>query len=238
MATPVRFDDLRELVRTTYGGTLPEFDANTPVTLEEVTAWINAAVRRYYGLLLELKADEYTTFEELITVSGATFDTSTLTAARFHEVRKAQWVRGARDIVDIWPATPERWYQRSETAETWGSTCDPVYQLVRGLLYFMPVPSSSVSVRLWYAGIPADLVADADSIDGGPGWEDFVVADVCLNIARSQEEDEGRWTTMMADARTTIRGQKKRDRSAARQVRDSRGVRPETRRVRRLPRWP
>lgn len=235
MAAPVRFDALRESVRVL--AKLPDFDDSppSPVTLTEVNAYINAAVRRYYGLLLKHRIDEYCTFEELVSTSGASYSLASLTAARFHDVRKVHWVRGVNDVVEVLPATSDQWHLRSESSVTWDRGTDARYQLVRGLLYLLPVPAASVSLRLWYVGIPADLVEDEDEIDGGPGWEDFVTADVCLHIANSQEEDEGRWQNMLAQATGTILDQKKRQRTESKQVRDTRGVRPETRLRRRMP---
>jgi hypothetical protein len=86
-----------------------------------------------------------------------------------------------------------------------------------------------VTLRLWYAGIPVDLVADSDTVDGGPGWEEYVHGHACWLIAKQQEESTSEWAEMMDRGRAEIMEQMPRDRSTSRQVRDRRGMRPETR---------
>lgn len=230
----VQFDALREAVRELCS--LPTFSTSSPVKLATVNTWINQALRSYYGLLLEQKSDEYVTFEELITVNAAAFNTATLTGARFRDIRRAFWERGSDDVVEI-VRNQDGLYQRSEAPVSWGHGVRPTYALVRGLIYWLPVPSGTYSVRLWYVGLPADLVNPSDTVDAGAGWEEFVHGYVCGLIARAQEEDPSRFDQMRAEGEARIRAQKPRDRSSARQVRDARGVRPESRyrRDRRFP---
>lgn len=229
------FSEIRAEVQRLCG--LPDFGTGTPVTLDEVNGWINRAVRRHYGILLEQKADEYVTFDELITVSAATFDTGLLTSAEFHDVRRIFWERGTNDTVEIEPQQ-DRLYERSQAARAWSDSNRPAYAIVRGFLYWLPVPLGSYNVRIWYVGTPPKLEDDTDTVNVGTGWEDFIIGNVCISVANQQEEDPSRWMAMAAEGEAAMRGQKKRDRSRARQVRDTRGVRPESRHRRDRWRYP
>lgn len=222
MGRSVRFDTLRELVRTEYD--LPTFSTTTFVTTTMVNQWINDAVQKYYGLLIANRDEEFCTYEQTITATAnaASYDLSGLTGARFIDVRALHWVRGTDDIVPLERGTLEHLTRRSESAVEWDE--DARYCIVRGLLYWLPIPSSSYTVRIWYAGTPTELSADGDTIEGGSNWEQFVVFDVCSRIASREEKDPSVWEVKRESVRQAIESQVRRNKSSTPQVRDRRGA--------------
>lgn len=238
MGNPVRFDALREAVRVRYD--LPTFSTTTFITTAIVNALINKSVQAYFGILQTNKRDEYLTYDETIsaTASAATFDLSTLVSAKFLDVRALHWLRSTNEPVEMHPGTLDDLHMRSEAARAWG--CDAKYVIARGLVYWLPTPSATYSVRIWYTGLPTDLSSDSDTIDGGPGWDEWVVEDVCAKIAIREEKDPRGYVAMRNDFEERITDQKTRNRGEAKQVRDSRGARLTTREARiarRFPYW-
>lgn len=212
MGRPVTRTMLKDAIQLAYG--LPTFGASTPVTTTEVETMINASVQKYFGLLQEYEAEEWYTFEDLIstTAGQAYVDLSTGLSARFLNVRAVHWLRGTDDIVTLRRAQKDDWARRSFAARSWDEA-RPEYLLVRDRLYFMPPPSAVYSVRLWYSGAPTDFANDAATMDGGPGWEEFVVADVCVKIAEGEEEDAQRFYVKRQAAEQYIRAQCGREKS-------------------------
>jgi hypothetical protein len=209
---PVTRGTLKEAIRVAYD--LPTFGLNTPITTAEVEAMIASSVQKYFGLLTEYEAEEWYTFEELVsTVAGQAYiDLTTLTSARFFGARAVHWVRGVNDVVEVHRASRDHFYRRSLEATSWDGR-RPEYLAVRDRLYLMPTPNAVYSVRLWYVGSPADFANDNASFDGAFGWEDFVVADVCVKIAEGEEEDTQRFQVKRAEAERQIRAQCGRDKA-------------------------
>lgn len=62
------------------------------------------------------------------------------------------------------------------------------YRLVNSTVVLYPRPSSG-TYDVVYIPLPADLSADADTLDGVLGWEEFVVIDVSICVLEKEESD-------------------------------------------------
>jgi hypothetical protein len=179
-------EELRSDVTTRYD--LPDSTPTTKPTYDQLTRLINNAIRRFTNLLLTLREDEYlTTMTVVPTVAGVA--TVALPTRCFHLYGLA-WIRSAGerptrlrratvdDLLDggASPSNPQAW------------DIPPKYTLLGQTVSFVPVPSAVYSLRLVYAQLLATLVNDADTVDFGPGWDDWVINDVCAMIAKIREE--------------------------------------------------
>lgn len=63
------------------------------------------------------------------------------------------------------------------------------YRLNGNNLYVVPISGAGQTIRIWYAPRPSQLILDTDFIDGVSGWEEYIVADVCLKGMTKSEED-------------------------------------------------
>jgi hypothetical protein len=79
-----------------------------------------------------------------------------------------------------------------------------MYTLLGQTITFVPVPSAVYTVRLVYDALLANLSADGDTVELGPGWDDWVINDVCSMIAAIREEDPGVWVNFREMARKDI----------------------------------
>lgn len=68
----------------------------------------------------------------------------------------------------------------------WGRT-NLKYRLSGGNIWFIPLPASAQTLRLWYAPRFTPLVLDTDTFDGINGWEEWVIND-CAIKARMKEQ--------------------------------------------------
>ncbi len=63
------------------------------------------------------------------------------------------------------------------------------YRLNGNDLYVVPIPQQGQTLRVWYVPRPDELIDDTDIVDGVSGWEEYIVADVCIKALAKTEED-------------------------------------------------
>jgi hypothetical protein len=63
------------------------------------------------------------------------------------------------------------------------------YRLWGSNLQIVPIASAGQTIRIWYAPRPSQLINDTDVVDAISGWEEYIVADVCIKSLAKQEQD-------------------------------------------------
>lgn len=63
------------------------------------------------------------------------------------------------------------------------------YRLDGNFLHIVPSGQGGLTVRMWYAPRPSQLLADTDIIDGVSGWEEYIVIDAAIKAKGKQEDD-------------------------------------------------
>lgn len=63
------------------------------------------------------------------------------------------------------------------------------YRLWGSNLQIVPIASAGQTIRIWYAPRPNQLINDTDVVDAISGWEEYIVADVCIKSLAKQEQD-------------------------------------------------
>ncbi len=63
------------------------------------------------------------------------------------------------------------------------------YRLWGSQLQIVPIASANQTIRIWYSPKPNQLINDTDTLDAISGWEEYIVADVCLKAMTKREED-------------------------------------------------
>jgi hypothetical protein len=195
---------------------LPTFTSSTFITSTAVTRFINVSLQRLYGLLQQVHGEEYFAKSTTLSPSSAT----TALPSDFLRVLKMLWLRGTNDIVEVPRAKLDELYWTQESAQAWTS---PRYRLQGTNVLWHPVPNQTYSVKLFYVYAPADLASGSDTFDAGPGWEEFVVADVCRMIDERQDKPTQTWLAMLGDAERRIREQAPRHDGDGLQIRDVMG---------------
>lgn len=62
------------------------------------------------------------------------------------------------------------------------------YRLWGSNLQLVPIASAGQTVRIWYSPRPNQLISDTDTLDAISGYEEYIVADVCIKALVKTEE--------------------------------------------------
>jgi hypothetical protein len=63
------------------------------------------------------------------------------------------------------------------------------YRLWGNNLQIVPIASAGQYIRIWYSPRPNQLINSTDTLDGISGYEEYIVADVCIKALTKTEED-------------------------------------------------
>lgn len=217
MSRTVTFSVLREQVRTRYD--LPAYSTTTWVTTAAVNSLINESLQGLAALLISCYGDDYYAAVSNIT---ATANTSTTTLpTRCIKVLKLWWVRGTDDVMPITRGNADDTLLANYSAKSWTEYA-PRYRLLgTSSVRWLPTPNANYTVACEHVALPADLSADDDTVECGPGWEQWAINDVCAKIAIKEEKDPSPYFAARADWEMRLKAQAPdRAESDALQLRD------------------
>lgn len=63
------------------------------------------------------------------------------------------------------------------------------YRLNGTNIMIVPITQSGQTLRIWYIPRPNQLINDTDTVDAVAGWEEYIVADVCIKMLAKEESD-------------------------------------------------
>lgn len=63
------------------------------------------------------------------------------------------------------------------------------YLIIGDSIKFVPIPSQSQTVKIWYAPTMTALSLDTDTLDGINGWEEYVIIDAAIKALIKEESD-------------------------------------------------
>jgi hypothetical protein len=63
------------------------------------------------------------------------------------------------------------------------------YHILGNSIRFVPVPSTSQTVKLWYIPAVTKLVLDTDTLDGVNGFEEYIIIDAAMKMRIKEETD-------------------------------------------------
>lgn len=194
----VTLSTLRELVRQACD--LPTYSTTTTVNTATVDLWINKAIHGLTGKLVTLHGEDYYTTSSTISTQAGIPNVSLPT--RCFKLRRLVWMRGSDDPVPLRRASQDDWREASETSQAWDAA--PVYALLGQTVQFWPCPSAVYSLRPYYVQLLADLSAAGDSVYLGPAWEDWIVANVGIEVFGKMEKDATAFEKKIARAELAI----------------------------------
>lgn len=195
----MRFDDLKAAILSQYD--MAETSTDSFVTTDALDAFCNRALRRYYALLTECAVDHYNELQVTSTTSAGVALTSLPT--RFRRLGSIVWQRGTDDLVTLEPARPDDEWLIGYSAQGWDAWL-PRFKMAGATIQWLPAPLSTETVYITYSATPGDLSADADAFEAGDGWEQFVIADVCVMLGSKEERSLQAWVAMREEAREAI----------------------------------
>jgi hypothetical protein len=63
------------------------------------------------------------------------------------------------------------------------------YRLNGNNLMIVPQTQGGQTIRVWYVPRPNQLINDTDTVDEVSGWEEYIIADVCIKALAKEESD-------------------------------------------------
>lgn len=63
------------------------------------------------------------------------------------------------------------------------------YRINGNNLMIVPITQAGQTLRIWYVPRPNQLINDSDIVDAVAGWEEYIVADVCIKALAKEESD-------------------------------------------------
>jgi len=200
MSRLVSLSDLREDVRIRYD--LPTFSASGWCTAAAVNRLINESVQRFRAILSESYGDNYLLGSTTITTTPD-IPVSSLPSDCF-KLTKLAWRKSAELAVPVTRGSVHDLTRSTLASEGWTR---PKYILTANTITWVPVPSEAYTVDCWYQTILADLSADGDTLDCGPGWAEWIVLDVCRKLASREQKDPSVWLMELGQAEAYVRTQ-------------------------------
>lgn len=208
---------LLEDIRTRYD--LPVWSGTTRITLTQAQRLINLSLQSFYAMLCEAYGDDYFAASASFTTQAGVGISSL--PADFYKMLSLAWRKDSTTSIPIRKANADYMKTTGLDAKAWDQY-NPHYRLTNQAIQWARAPLAVYTVDMWYVALPADLVVGTDSFNGGPGWDEWVVLDVCRRIAESEQKDLSGWKGMRDDVEQRIRTQSPdRDESEALQVRDT-----------------
>jgi hypothetical protein len=73
------------------------------------------------------------------------------------------------------------------------------YRLNGSNLMIVPQTQGGQTIRIWYVPRPSQLLNSTDLVDGVSGWEEYIIADVCIKMLAKEESDVSVFMTQKAE---------------------------------------
>lgn len=214
--------EVQEDIRQRYD--LPTFSTTTFVTTAAVLRMANQSLQRRDALLAEAYGDDYrSTTATLASVANLNYISL---PADFLKLHRLIWLRGTDDAVNVDRADADTYARLLPlSAQAWGSR-RPYYRFAgSSTITVVPTPNQVYNLTLIYTQTTATLTAGSDTIQDGPAWTEWLVADVCTKIAARFEDDPSAFMAERNDAERRIKEQApQRDETQSQQLRDVEGI--------------
>lgn len=150
----------------------------------ELTAYINESLTWVYDLLVEADENFYasTTPATVSVVNGVS--TYALSSSVYKVLGMDVSIGG-----EVLTLRPFEWTERNRYTSISGwSVQNPLaYQLRGNNVSFIPTPTSSHTVSVYYVPAFALLSADGDTFDGVNGWEELAVIQAAIKVLRKDD---------------------------------------------------
>lgn len=161
------------------------------ITTAEWNGYINAACQELWGLMVQKYGDNYLVQSPYTFTTDGVNDKFTLPTDFFKLLAVDVLVNsGTTQYVNVprFNTMDRNRFGPYGNIMPWGRI-NLYYQLLGSQIWLMPLPFSGQTVRLFYVPRFTLLVNDSDTLDAVNGWEDFVVADVCIKALAKEESD-------------------------------------------------
>lgn len=190
--------------QTTVGNLVLECQQRTDrvysdnITTQEWTSMINQSYKELYDILTQKFGDDYfLALPYTYTTTGqvdSTYNAQVFPLPDdFYKLLRCEVALNASDP-NSWVTLREFQFIQGNlwnypNIYTFYGITNLRYRLMGNYLWIVPIASSGQTIRIWYNQRPDQLITSTDTVDGVSGWEEYIVADVCIKALAKTEED-------------------------------------------------
>lgn len=153
---------------------------------DELKRYISASYAELYDLVVGAYEDHYLSDPVSFTISSGanTYDLD----ANFYKLVGVDYSLNG-EWVEIRPFNFNERNRKSYNVRYDNYHPSIRYRLTGSKLRFVPTDEAAGTYRYWYIPLASTLTADADTIDGFNGWEEYVVIDAAIKCLTKEESD-------------------------------------------------
>jgi hypothetical protein len=167
------------------------------ITAQEWNSMINQSFKELYDIMIQKFGDDYFIQTPYTYTTTGQID-STMQAQVFP--LPDDFYKLMRCEVALNPSDPNSWITLRQfnaiQANLWNypnvytfyGITNLRYRLWGRYLQIVPIASAGQTIRIWYSPRPNQLINDTDTVDAISGWEEYIVADVCIKALAKTEE--------------------------------------------------
>lgn len=155
----------------------------------EWNRYINAAAKELYDMLVGAYGDDYYLSDSTLSVTSGT--ESYDLPADFYKLRGVDLILSNERSYSLKPFNfmERNRYKNGNLTWIFNRDTNVRYRLFNGKIRFLPIPSGTYNIKLWYIPKMTELSADSDEFDGINGWEDYIVVDAAIRGLVKEESD-------------------------------------------------
>jgi len=202
----------------------PAFTTTTFVTSPALLRLVQSSARRLGGMLVRTFGDQL--FARTATLSTQVGLDLVSLPEDFSTLTSLHWIDGncahllERTHTTDYKELAQAW---SDSDFFWFSNQKSKYVLEANTIRFVPPPSAVYAIRCAYqTGLKVETITDI--LQGGAGWSDWLVADICEAVRIREQKDASDFMMRKAKIEQDLLSQaRNRDGNGVKQVRDVRG---------------
>ena len=161
------------------------------VTDAEVNSYINSSAQELYSLLVTSFGSSYFASSYAFTTDGTTAQYPL--PADFFKLQGTELSLSGKPNTFL-TLKSFNMAERNRNSNVFSNSIAPQYLDIRyrlngNSIWLTPVPTSGMTVQIYYTPRSIAMVLDTDLLDGVTGWEEYLVADVCIKILCKEESD-------------------------------------------------
>lgn len=194
---------------------LPTITSTTFFSTAKSLNLVKYSARRLSALIRRADSDYFLVSTIVPTAAGVN---QVSLPSNFSDLRSISWVKSSAEYVPLEMASQDEVASTSDTSRSWESA--PLYRLESETIVLYPTPNAVYDLSIRYdSGIY--VTSTASSIICQPGWEEWIINDVCLRVATMMEQDPTVFAAERAETEANVVKQAaSRDRFRSHQVRD------------------
>lgn len=187
MGRPVTLADLKKRCRQRA-----DMENSGFILDPELTTYINESLSDLYDLLIQKYGEDYYTKPVPYSLNVLGTQNQYNLPSDFYKARGVDLNLGTNEAISIKQfAFAERNKFRQNYVFSWDQEgiSRARYRIIGRKIWFLPQPSGSAKIDIWYVPLSPWLEDDTDEFDVVTGWEEYIIVDAAIKMLTKEESD-------------------------------------------------